>query len=284
MPLNVDLHSHSNRSDGALAPAQVAARAHANGVAYWALSDHDDLSGLAEAADAAAGLGLAFIAGVEISACFAGRTVHVLGLHVDPASAPLDRNLAGLRDQRASRAQQIAQRLSDCGIPDALDGALQHAANPALIGRVHFAQFLCDAGRAKSLRHAFQHYLGEGRPAFVPMRWASLEQAVAWIRLAGGTAVLAHPGSYRYPPLHETALLDAFKAAGGDAIEVITWAHTHAQAARYAQLARHYGLKASCGSDFHAPGVGRVDLGGLPDLPDDLTPVWRGWPEFDGSS
>ncbi len=277
MPLNVDLHSHSSCSDGVLPPAQVAARAHAQGVDWWALSDHDETSGLAEAAAAARELSLGFIPGVEISVTFCERTIHVLGLNIDPAQSDLRVGLAGIRRSRFERAGVIAERLHECGFADAYEGALRHVDNPDLIGRVHFARHLLEQGHCKSLQQAFDRYLGEGKRAFVPTRWPDLGSVVAWIRAAGGKAVIAHPGRYRYTPLQFDALFDTFKAQGGVGLEVVSSGHTPAQCSRYARVAQAYGFEASRGSDFHAPGILRTELGRVPPLPDDLTPVWRDW-------
>ncbi|WP_323000358.1 PHP domain-containing protein [Castellaniella sp.] len=277
MSLNIDLHSHSRQSDGVLSPADVAARAHANGVDWWALSDHDETSGLNEAAQAAHDLGLGFIPGVEISVTFCGKTVHIVGLHIDPADAALAAGLAEIRRGRFDRAGVVAERLAQCGIDGAYEGAMSHVDNPDLISRVHFARDLLERGHVKSLQQAFDRYLGEGKRAFVPVQWASLEQAVGWIHGAGGKAVIAHPGRYKYTPQQRDALFQVFKDLNGEGIEVVTGSHTPAQYEQYARLALQYGFQASRGSDFHAPGVGRVDLGRMPDLPDGLVPVWRDW-------
>ena len=277
MALNVDLHSHSSRSDGVLPPAQVAARAYAQGVDWWSLSDHDETSGLAEAAAAARELGLGFIPGVEISVTFCERTIHVLGLNIDPEQTDLKAGLGAIRRSRFDRAGEIAERLRDCGIDDTYEGALRHADNPELIGRVHFARHLLEQGHCKSLQQAFDRYLGDGKRAFAPIRWPALESAVDWIRAAGGKAVIAHPGRYRYTPQQFDALFDTFKARGGVGLEVVASGHTPAQCARYAQAAQAYGFEASRGSDFHAPGIPRTELGRAPPLPAGLVPVWRDW-------
>ena len=275
--MNVDLHSHSSRSDGVLPPAQVAARAHEQGVQWWALSDHDETSGLAEAAEAARALGLGFIPGVEISVTFCGGTVHILGLNIDADQTDLRDGLAGIRRSRFERAGQIATLLQDCGIENAFEGALQHVDNPDLIGRVHFARHLLEQGHCKNLQQAFDRYLGEGKRAYVPIHWVDLESAVGWIRAAGGKAVIAHPGRYRYTPQQFNAFFDTFRALGGVGIEVVSSGHTPAQCTRYAQVARSYGFEASRGSDFHTPGISRTELGRVPPLPDDLVPVWHDW-------
>ncbi len=277
MMLNVDLHSHSRQSDGALAPAEVAARAHANGVDWWALSDHDETSGLAEAAQAAQAHGLGFIPGVEVSVTFCQKTVHILGLNIQPDHPALQAGLAEIRRSRFTRAHQLDVLLADCGIAQAYAGALKYVENPDLISRVHFARHLLQEGHVKSLQQAFDRYLGEGKRAFVPTQWATLADAVAWILAAGGKAVIAHPGRYKYTPQQHDALFSAFKDLGGQGIEVITSSHTSAQYKQYARMALQYGFQASRGSDFHAPGIGRTELGRMPPLPDELTPVWLDW-------
>jgi len=255
----------------------VAERARANGVDMWALSDHDELSGLAQAAESAAALGLRFVPGVEVSITFCGSTVHVLGLNIDASHPELVQGLAAARRRRFARAREIADRLRDCGLGECHEGALALARNPDLVSRAHFARYLHEQGRVRSIQHAFDRYLGEGRPAYAPVQWASMEEAVGWILAAGGKAVIAHPGRYRYTPLQFDALFERFAALGGRGIEVVSGAHTPRQYEEYARVALHYGFEASRGSDFHGPSRGRADLGALPDLPERLTPVWHDW-------
>lgn len=168
----------------------------------------------------------------------------------------------------------MAAALEAVGIPGAYEGALRFVSNPDLISRTHFARFLVEKGFAPSTADVFDRFLGEGKPGYVPHRWATLENAVGWIGAAGGIAVIAHPGRYRYTPLEFDALFGAFVDLGGRAIEVVTGSHTPDQYREYADVARRFGFEASRGSDFHAPGEGRVELGALPPLPPDLTPVW----------
>lgn len=277
MMLNVDLHSHSTQSDGALPPADVARRARECGVDWWALSDHDSTAGLAEAAATAAELGMGFIAGVEISVYFLQTSVHILGLNFDVENPVLQAGLLAIRQARLTRARQVAAHLEADGIPGAFEGALRHARNPNLVGRVHFAHYLVERGVCQTLGEAFERYLADGKPAAVPVQGAGLEDAVNWVRAAGGMAVLAHPGCYAFKPAQRKALLGDFKDLGGQGIEVVTGSHTPDQCRQYARIARDYGFRASRGSDFHAPGAGRANLGMLPALPDDLVPVWRDW-------
>jgi predicted metal-dependent phosphoesterase TrpH len=264
-------------SDGVLPPAEVARRAHANGVTLWALTDHDILDGVPAARAEAQALGMRFVAGVEVSVTWCGHTVHVVGLNVDDTHEGLVNGLRSVRAGRSERAKEMGRRLDAMGVRDSYRGALSYVSNPALISRTHFARYLVDEGHCDSLQAVFKRYLGEGCPAYVPMQWSSLEDAVGWIRASGGRAVIAHPGRYEYSPMQFDALFEQFRELGGEGIEVITGSHTPDQYRVYADVARRYGFLASCGSDFHSPGETRIDLGGLPPLPRDLTPVWHDW-------
>lgn len=277
MTQNFDLHCHSTVSDGALAPAALVARASANGVDVLALTDHDEVAGIDEAQHAARGQGIRLVPGVEISVTFASQTVHIVGLGVDAQNPVLLRGLAETRSGRDARAREIARQLDEAGIPGSLEGAQRLAGNPRLISRTHFARYLVERGICRNIGEVFGRYLQSGKPGYVPTRWASLEQAVTWIRHAGGRAVIAHPGRYHYSPTAYHALYEAFREAGGEGIEVVTGSHTPPQYGEYAAVARQYGFLASRGSDFHAPGESAIDLGALPPLPADLTPVWHDW-------
>ena len=275
--LNVDMHCHSNVSDGLLLPEQVAARAKANGVDVWALTDHDEIGGVAVARQAAEALGMRHVAGVEISVTWAGQTVHIVGLRIDETNAALVQGLTATRNGRERRARDIAAGLAKVGISGAFEGALKHVGNPDLISRTHFARFLVETGYCVDTKEVFRKYLCEGKPGYVPHRWATLAEAVDWIRGADGVAVIAHPGRYHYSDLEFGALFDEFKQLGGTAIEVHTGSHTPDQYEEYARVAQQYGFLASIGSDFHGPGESRVDLGQLPPLPSGLKPVWHDW-------
>jgi len=275
--MNVDLHCHSTVSDGVLSPKQVAQRAHANGVSLWALTDHDEVGGLAMAEQTATELGMSFVPGVEISVTWLNKTVHIVGLGIDYQQPELIDSLSQVRSGRVKRAQKIAAALAKLGIEGAFEGALPFAANPEMVSRTHFARFLIDRGHCASMKEVFERYLGDNGPAHVPMQWTTLENAIAWIRNAGGVAVIAHPGRYSFNELQFDLLFDSFKDMGGQGIEVITGSHSPAQCLEYAHIAKRYDFEASCGSDFHGPEEGRFDLGSLPPLPKDLRPVWQRW-------
>jgi len=273
--LNADLHCHSTVSDGTLSPRQLAERAKANGVALWALTDHDELAGQPEAAAAARALQLDYLAGVEISVSFADQTVHVVGLGIDPDNTALRAGLAHTRGSRGRRAKAIGEALAAIGIDGAYDGAEALAENPDMVTRTHFARWLVFTGVCRDLHDVFRNYLTRGKPGHVPEQWASLHDAVAWIVGAGGVAVIAHPARYKFTANEEYALFTEFKAHGGRAVEVVTGSHTAAEYVRYAETAREFGLAASRGSDFHSPDESHTDLGRLPYLPGELTPVWE---------
>ena len=273
--LNADLHCHSNISDGTLSPEALAARAQAGGVELWSLTDHDETGGQQRARDAALALGLDYLSGTEVSVSFAGQTVHIVGLGFDPDDTALRQGLAATRSGRRERAQQMAAGLAQAGIRGAFEGALRYVGNPELISRTHFARFLVETGVCADTHSVFRRYLTEGHPGYVPHAWARLGDAVRWIVEAGGIAVVAHPGRYRFSPTEEYALFTEFIAHGGQAVEVMTGSHSAAEHIRYAEAALEFGLLASRGSDFHSPGESRTELGSLPDLPGRLTPVWE---------
>lgn len=272
-----DLHSHSTYSDGLLAPAAVAQRAAARGVNVWALTDHDETGGLAEARAAAEEAGLRFIDGAELSVTWNDVTLHVVALGIDPACALLQEGLESIRAGRDQRARRIADSLESAGVEGAYDGAAGYVTNERLISRTHFARLLVERGFVADAKAAFGNYLTVGKPGYVKHTWATLSNALEWISAAGGQSVLAHPGRYPIDSRQMRALLAEFRDAGGDAIEVLSSSHTHAQAAEYARLARVFGLLASSGSDYHGPKESWIDLGDMPELPAGVAPVWKDW-------
>ena len=273
--INADLHSHSRYSDGTLTPRALVERARARGVELFALTDHDEVRGLGEAQVAAAEVGLPFVPGVEISVTFAGHTVHIVGLGIDPDDTALRAGLEQVRSGRTRRAREMAAGLAAAGIPDTYDGALAYVGNPDLVSRTHFARYLVQIGICSDTREVFGRFLTEGRPGYVPHRWTSLAQAVQWIKGAGGVAVIAHPGRYRLTPTELWALFSEFREAGGVGVEIATSNHGADDVRRFAQLALEFGLEGSRGSDFHGPGESHAELGAVAALPNAVTPVWR---------
>ena len=274
---NFDLHNHSTSSDGLLSPSQLMELGARQGVQAMALTDHDTVDGLEEAAQAAGRLGIGFVNGVEISVSWGETTVHVVGLAFDPHSAVLAQGLQSIRDGRLGRAQRMAAALGKLGHTGTLEAALALAGDEKRLSRTHFARHLAESGAVRDAQQAFDKYLGKGKPAFVQHRWASLEDAMSWILGAGGVAVLAHPGRYGLKPLGRATLLDEFRRLGGEAIEVVTGSHRPEEYATWRRVAEEYGFLASRGSDFHGPGESPVMPGGLPPLPASLVPVWTRW-------
>jgi predicted metal-dependent phosphoesterase TrpH len=273
--MNADLHCHSCHSDGVLTPAALAARASANDVELWSLTDHDNVDGLDEARAHAHRLGMQFVDGVEVSVSWQGVTVHVVGLAFDPSNVALNEGLARVRGGRDARAMRMAEALERLGVRDAYVSAMRHAGNPALVGRSHFARVLVEQGYASDVHAVFRNYLVPGRPGYVEHSWTTLAQAVTWIHGAGGVAVIAHPGRYRLSGAQIEQLFREFRALGGIGIEVISGSHGDAEVLTFARLARAFGFYASQASDFHAPDESAVDLGRCARLPDDVEPIWR---------
>lgn len=282
MPL-VDLHCHSHCSDGALSPTDLVARAAAAGVNVLALTDHDSVRGVPEAMAAAEVHGMQLLPGLELSSNWQGHSVHVVGLGVDITHPSLVAGLALQADARARRGRAIAERLEKHRMPGAWEGALALAGNdPDRVSRTHFSQWLLAEGKVNSLQGAFDKWLGAGKPGDVPMPWPELEPALALIREAGGTAVLAHPGRYPLSRTKMRSLITAFAAAGGEAMEVATATEKPDMVRYLGQLSVQFGLEASQGSDFHGPHMPWIQLGRFPAMPAGCKPVWQRWVEREG--
>jgi len=276
MTVVIDLHAHTLFSDGALTPEALVLRAKELGLSMLAITDHDTTAGLAAAQVTANENQIQLIAGVEISTSWEGRTIHIVGLNIDPENEVLAQGLAVLRDKRDARAKAISEKLSKKNINNALAGA-QDLASGGIVTRTHFAHFLVNEGHSKNLQQAFKRYLGDGKSAYVKIEWASLVEAIGWIRDAGGQAVVAHPGRYKMGRSRMRAFLDHFKECGGHAIEVISGSQHPDETPHFARLAEEYELLASVGSDFHSPDQRWLELGRLPVLPESCVPVWKNW-------
>ena len=273
----VDLHCHSTVSDGLLSPRELVRLAQSRGCQLFSLTDHDDLRGLADAADEASALGMRFISGVEVSVSWGKHNLHIVGLGFDPENPTLLAGLESVRSGRWERAERMAESLANAGIPNALDGARKYAANPEMISRAHFARYIVEIGKAKDVRSVFYKYLKPGMPGYVEHEWARLHEAVAWITGAGGAAVLAHPGRYEMGPETLRVLLTEFKRLGGTALEVASGCHGAADVSRFGKLCKEFGYLASCGTDYHATNEGAREPGLNGDLPFGCEPVWTQW-------
>ena len=278
MPAKIDLHCHSTVSDGLLSPQDLVAHAAKSGVKVLALTDHDDVGGLAAARLAAAEHGIHFVNGVEISVTWKKRTLHIVGLKFDADNPILKIALDKVRYSRDIRAKEMAAGLAKAGIASAYEGA-KAIAKQSILTRSHFAQFLAQNGHAKDVKSVFKKYLVKGKPGFVDSNWMDLESAVQLIIGAGGQAVIAHPGRYDLGMVNMHLLMHEFRMLGGSAIEVVTGSHQPPQYQQFAKIAHKFSLKASLGSDYHGAGLSFMGMGQVPELPASCVPVWDDWPE-----
>ncbi|ADU92178.1 PHP domain-containing protein [Taylorella equigenitalis] len=273
--LNVDLHCHSTASDGSYSPDELAVIAKSKNVDIWSLTDHDVLSGQERASKKAQELGIKYVSGVEISATWAGKTVHIVGLNFDIHNIEIYQGLESIRRGRVIRAQEMASKFDALGISGTFEGAMRYSDKEENLSRTHFARYLVDAGVCSQLQEVFDRYLTPGKPAYVAGNWATLEDAVSWIVSAGGVPVIAHPGRYKYSTDEFVKFFNQFKDFGGMAIEVVTGSHFPSQYVEYEFIAKKYGFWASCGSDFHGLEKDNMQLGEVPALPKGLDPVWE---------
>jgi hypothetical protein len=267
----VDLHTHSDCSDGLLSPAALVALAARREVAMLALTDHDTLAGCQQAALACAAQAIRFIPGIELSCEWREREIHVVGLRIDLGDAPLLAHSALLLERRRARIEAIAQRLTRARLPGQELAAMTLAV--AVPTRTHLARALCTLGLARNVPDAFERWLKRGRAGYVNAQWPSLATTVLRIRAAGGIAVLAHAHRYAVSNGVLRELVGEFKAAGGEAIEVSLAGMGAGDADRLAALARRFELAGSIGSDFHEPDLPWRPLGRFAKLHDLITPV-----------
>ncbi|MDG1097071.1 MAG: 3',5'-nucleoside bisphosphate phosphatase [Methylophilaceae bacterium] len=278
MPATIDLHCHSTISDGLYSPEELVAYAHEQGVKVLALTDHDDMGGLSRARKAAEQHGMQFINGVEISVTWKKRTLHIVGLKVNPDYEPLKAALDAVKQGRLDRAKLMAEGLEKVGIEGSFEGA-QAIADNSIMTRSHFARFLVEAGYVKDVKTVFKKFLVKGKPGFVEHEWMTLEEAVTLIKDSGGVAVIAHPGRYDLGRTNMPLLMHQFRMCGGEAIEVVTGSHTPPQYTQFAKIAHQFSLKSSLGSDFHGPGMSYMAMGRIAELPANCIPVWQDWEE-----
>lgn len=272
---HVDLHVHSNHSDGVLAPAALVEVLAAAGVRLFALTDHDSVAGVAAATAAARARGLTAVPGIELSANWQGRGIHIVGLGIDPASAALGAAIAALSIARFERLAAIGERLERGGAPGrAAVESLRDVATPT---RTHIARALVELGAARDVPAAFTRWLGRGRPGHVASAWPELAATVEVIAASGGVAVLAHPLRYTLSPGQRRRLAHDFRAAGGTALEVVTGGAAPHQIETALGLALRSGLEGSVGSDCHDPALAWHRPERLAKLPEAVAPVWQRW-------
>ncbi len=271
----VDLHMHSNCSDGALTPEEVVALAAKNGVELMSLTDHDTVIGIGRARAEAARRGIRFVSGVEISSRWGGKGIHVVGLNLKTEGPAIEDFFKDVVTKREKRGRIMGERFEDIGISGAYEGALSLAGNKDVLSRTHFALWLHQRGIVSTCQEAFDRYLKPGCPCSVDVDWPKVEESVAFILAQGGVPVLAHPGRYHFADeWMAVELLRHFKTAGGVAIEVCSGSQTRADDVRLAVLAREMDFLASTGSDWHSVRSKRPEPGTQPQLPAGLTPVW----------
>jgi predicted metal-dependent phosphoesterase TrpH len=272
-----DLHCHSTCSDGALTPAEVVTKAHAQGVECLAITDHDTMEAYSLAKPIAEELDIDLISGVEFSCQWRGRSIHVVGLGVDVNSNTMIDAQKVMNERRLDRAHQIAERLTKLGVNNSFSAAVANAAG-GQIGRPHFAKYLVDAGFVKNLNQAFKRYLGAGKPGDVKQQWPEFDEVVAWIRQSGGTAVIAHPLKYKLTRTKLREMCAYFQSCGGQGIEVISGGHQPSSETKdMCDIANRFGFYGSIGSDFHREGLAWQELGclGTPKLY--CEPIWSLW-------
>jgi 3',5'-nucleoside bisphosphate phosphatase len=273
-----DLHLHTDASDGAWSAEELIVAAAQRNLDFIAITDHDCTDSVAPAATAASARGLHVIPGVELSAQWNGISVHVVGLMIDIENESMKSSLENVRMVRAARGVEIGRALEAAGIENAYEGALKLAQSPEQLSRTHFARHIVSQGVCAHTGEVFTRFMKPGKPGYVPTDWMEMRDAIATIHAARGVAVLAHPARYdvQWYGGH-TQLISDFKAAGGDAIEVICAAHTPSDWSIYAAHCRKFDLCASLGSDFHSPRESRLAIGDLPRLPSSVRPVWSLW-------
>lgn len=272
----VDLHTHTNRSDGTLPALELLERAHSAGVKLLSITDHDTIAAYHDLDYHSIKETIRIIPGIEFSTQWRRTGVHILGLNIDLDSDSITTATAFQINARKQRARQISERLERVGLPDTLPGALAVAKQGA-VGRPHFAQHLVDRGEVKTLSEAFKKYLGHGKAGDVKQHWAPFDQIIEWIRAGGGTPVLAHPGKYGLTHNKRNALIEDFARSGGQGLEVISGQQDPMMTKSLAKSAEAYGLYASVGSDFHQLERPWSYLGMPLELPDICRSVWQLW-------
>ncbi len=278
----VDLHCHTTASDGSLSPAELIARAYDRGVRLLSITDHDTVGAYAVLQEANKYADLKLVPGIEFSCNWSGINVHILGLAIEPAHPAMQEAVAEQVSARAERGREIARRLEKKGIVGSYDAVLAMAKGRS-VGRPDFARFLVERGYVASMNEAFERYLGAGKIGDVKAMWPNLEKVVRWIVAAGGQAVVAHPMHYKMTNAKLRRMLAEFVEFGGEGLEVCNGRQVEQEVSYLRDLCRHFGLRASVGSDFHQPN-NWLDLGCAPALTGSCEPIWSHWPEAVGLS
>ncbi len=271
----VDLHTHTKCSDGSLAPAELLDRAVIAGVQMLSITDHDTTDAYYDDV-VKLHTRIHIIPGVEFSAQWRERSVHVLGLNITLDNCDICSGISRQHIARIERSRHIAERLLKAGFEDTLNSARKIAGHDQ-VTRTHFAHALVQMGVVNDLMQAFKKYLGAGKMGDVKTDWAPLHEIVEWIRSANGVAVIAHPAKYKLTKTKLKSLVSDFKLSGGQGLEVVSGKQTPDITQHLAKLCEQYKMLASVGSDFHQPGQSWAELGNIPTLPKTCKPVWDNW-------
>jgi 3',5'-nucleoside bisphosphate phosphatase len=272
----IDLHAHSTASDGELTPSELIEKAAQNGVKTLALTDHDTVSGLGDAHIAAIQHDISLVNGIELSARWDNKTIHIIGLNIKADSKAIIDTTIHLKQLREERAIKIGEKLKKIGIDDAYENTRQIAGN-GTVTRQHFAQFLVSHNHAKNHTDVFKRFLVKNKPGYVSVNWPNLDETINNISIAGGVAVIAHPLRYKMTATKLRRLISEFKATGGKAIEVVTGNNNQNEIVTATNYAKRYDIAASLGSDYHNNQTPWAQLGKLTEIPQGLTPVWELW-------
>lgn len=271
-----DFHCHSYYSDGQYSPEALVGMAIDARVSMLALTDHDTLNGVAELMTYCKDTSVTAISGIELTARFKTRDIHIVGLQMSLEDEPLNDFIILQKGRRKERAVQISRLLETYGIDDVYD-KVHSLSKDGQIARPHFAQILVEAGLVPDMQTAFKRYLGKGCPCFVPVEWPSIEETVSVILRSGGHAVLAHPLIYDFTATKLRELATLFKDAGGEAIEIVSGIMRESDVGTLSALSKRFDFLASSGSDFHTYSMGRAGIGRQTRLPKDMVPVWTLW-------
>lgn len=277
--MKFDFHCHTSASDGYLTPKELIDLAVEKKITHLAITDHDTTSGYEEVRDYAVEKGLQLISGSEISCQWEGHTIHIVGLDMDVNNKTLQSGLKSNRAKRWQRAFEINARAKKRRIPDLLESILPKV-KTGMIGRSHFAYELIERKFVKDQQRAFDKFLKKGRPLYAGVDWPALEEVVYWIRSAGGVAVIAHPHIYKLSANKLNKMIEAFKAAGGQGIEVVNQPRVCSEQRGMADRAIRYDLYASQGSDFHRSEQVWRGLGWLAEMPKGVDPIWNHLPSI----
>lgn len=262
----IDLHVHSNTSDGTLTPSELVMEAKKMGLRAFALTDHDTVNGIAEAKAAALALKekedyeLELVPGVEISAGYGKRDIHILGLLIDESSTNLKEALENIKNDRDERNEKMIENLKKAGLPISME-ALKEAYPDAILTRAHFAEYLYKMGVVKEIKEAFRKYLGEDGPYYVQRKYMAPETAIALIKEAGGIPVLAHPLLYHLPENQLKELIVSLKASGLMGLEAVHSTNISNDESYLRGLASKYELITTGGSDFHGAVKPDIQIG-----------------------